>query len=150
MALSQSPAELEREPPSPPPISPIEKALSLHLHIQIWEGIVRDTTQALAIGDEKAKQAKFHEIALMLNRNDRTIWATYSIACKKRKEKLQINDSEFFIPASILKDRRFSVLEIIIGYLKENFSLRFSEIAILLNRDQRNIWTTYSHYKKKK
>ena len=28
---------------------------------------------------------KFHEIAVLLNRNDRTIWATYNIACKKRK-----------------------------------------------------------------
>ena len=93
---------------------------------------------------------RFHEIALMLNRNDRTIWATYKIACKKRKEKLLIKDSKIFIPASILKDRKFSVLEIIIGYLKENFNLRFSEIAILLNRNQRNIWATYSRYKKKK
>ena len=93
---------------------------------------------------------KFHEIALLLNRNDRTIWATYNIACKKRKEKLPAKGSKFFIPVSIFKDRKFSVLELIVSYLKDNFNLRYSEIAILLNRDERNIWTVYNNARKKK
>ena len=92
---------------------------------------------------------RFHEIALLLNRNDRTIWATYNVACKKRKEKLAVKGSKFFIPASILQDRKLSVLEAIISYLKGNFNLRYSEIAVLLNRDERNIWTVYNRYKKK-
>ena len=92
---------------------------------------------------------RFHEIALSLNRNDRTIWSTYNVACKKRKEKLSIKESKFFIPASIFTDRKLSVLEAIVGYLKDNFNLRYSEIAALLNRDERNIWTVYNRAKKK-
>ena len=93
---------------------------------------------------------RYHEIALLLNRNDRTIWATYNVACKKRKEKLVVKDSKYFIPVSILQNRKLSVLEAIVSYLKDNFNLRYSQIAILLNRDERNIWTVYNRYKKKK
>lgn len=93
---------------------------------------------------------KFHEIALLLNRNDRTIWAAYNIACKKRKEKSLVKASKFFIPVSIFKDRKFSVLELLVSYLKDNFNLRYFQIAVLLNRDERNIWTAYNNARKKK
>ena len=93
---------------------------------------------------------KFYEIALLLNRNDRTIWAAYNIACKKRKEKLPVKESKFFIPVSIFKNRKFSVLELLVSYLKDTFNLRYSQIAILLNRDERNIWTVNNNARKKK
>lgn len=93
---------------------------------------------------------RFHEIALMLNRDDRTIWTTYNVACKKRKERLHLKEPKFLIPVSVLTDRKFGVLEAIVGYLKDNFNLRYSEIAFLINRDERNIWTVYNHFKKKK
>lgn len=93
---------------------------------------------------------RFHEIALLLNRNDRTIWTTYNVASKKRKEKLSVKESKFFVPVSIFKDRKLSVLEALVGHLKDNFNLRYSQIAVLLRRDERNIWTVYNRYKKKK
>ena len=93
---------------------------------------------------------RFHDIALLLNRNDRTIWTSYNIACKKRKKELLVKDSKFFIPVSIFKDRKFSVLEALVSYLKDKFNLRYKEIATLLNRDERNIWTVYNRAKKKK
>ena len=91
----------------------------------------------------------YAKIALLLNRNSRTIWTTYNNAIKKRKEKLPVNESKFSIPVSIFKNRKFSVLESIVSYLKNNFSLRYSEISVLLNRDERNIWTVYNRAKKK-
>ena len=94
-------------------------------------------------------ELKLHEIALLLNRDDRTIWTTYNFACKKRKKRLQVKESKILIPISIFTNRKLSVLESIIGYLKDNFNLRYSEIAALLNRDERNIWTVYNRYKKK-
>jgi len=42
-----------------------------------------------------------------------------------------------------------SVLGAIVSYLKDNFNLRYSEIAALLNRDERNMWTAYNRAKKK-
>jgi hypothetical protein len=54
------------------------------------------------------------------------------------------------IPLKILQDRGVAVLEAIVEYLKEEKKLKYSEIAILLNRDQRTIWTVYNRVKKKR
>ena len=53
------------------------------------------------------------------------------------------------IPLEILRDRTVSVLESIVEYLK-NKGLSFHEIGLLLNRDERNIWTVYNRAKKKR
>ncbi|MBI2541325.1 hypothetical protein HYV80_01270 [Candidatus Woesearchaeota archaeon] len=94
-------------------------------------------------------QLTYSKIALLLNRNSRTIWTTYSNAARKAKEKLPVKESKFFIPVSIFTDRKLSVLEAIVSHLKDGFNLRYGEIAALLNRDERNIWTAYKKAKKK-
>lgn len=95
-------------------------------------------------------ELNYSKIALLLNRNNRTIWTTYNNAIRKRKEKLPIKESKFLIPVSVISSRKFSVLEAIVSYLKDNFNLRYSQIAILLNRDGRNIWAVYNKAMKKK
>ena len=45
-------------------------------------------------------------------------------------------------------DKKLTMLESIISYLREK-EIRYSEIARLLNRDQRNVWTIYSRAVKK-
>lgn len=92
----------------------------------------------------------YSKIASLLNRDERTIWATYNNAIKKSREKLPLKEPKFFVPASLFANRKFSVLESLVGHLKEKFGLRYSEISILLSREQRNIWAIYSRYKKKK
>lgn len=54
------------------------------------------------------------------------------------------------IPTSIFQDRDLSVLEAIAEYLKEKKGMRYSEIAKLLNRDDRTIWTSYKRAKEKR
>ena len=54
------------------------------------------------------------------------------------------------IPIRILRDRSLSVLEAIVEFLKEEKELSFHEIGVLLNRDERNIWTVYNRAKKKR
>ena len=53
------------------------------------------------------------------------------------------------IPSYIFKDRKLSVLEAIVKYLKEERQLSYHEIAVLLKRDDRTIWTVYNRVKKK-
>lgn len=91
----------------------------------------------------------YSKIAILLNRNSRTIWTTYNNATRKVKEELPVKESKFSIPISVFTNREVGVLEAIVGYMKDNFNLRYSEIAVLLNRDERNIWTAYNNYKKK-
>jgi DNA-directed RNA polymerase specialized sigma24 family protein len=53
------------------------------------------------------------------------------------------------IPSNIFIDRSISVLEAIVKYLKEKKGLTYHEIAVLLNRDDRTIWTVYQRARKK-
>jgi len=54
------------------------------------------------------------------------------------------------IPIYIFRDRSLSVLEVMVEYLKERVKLNYHEIAILLNRDDRTIWTCYHRAKEKR
>ena len=64
--------------------------------------------------------------------------------------RLKIKDKELTIPTAIFRDRDLSVLEAMAEYLKDKRNLRFSEIARLLNRDDRTIWTAYTRAKEKR
>ena len=127
-----------------------EKKIKDSLPISIFNNKELSCLETIVKYLKEELNLRYHEIALLLNRNDRTIWATYNIASKKRKEKLSVKESKFFIPVSVFKNRKLSVLEVLVSYLKDNFNLRYSEIAVLLARDERNIWTVYNRYKKKK
>ncbi len=59
-------------------------------------------------------------------------------------------DFDLVIPSHVLRDRELSALESIIEYLKEVRKMTYHEISILLNRDERNIWTIYNRAKKKR
>lgn len=89
----------------------------------------------------------FSKIARLLNRDQRTIWSAYQ-SSKNKKIKLKIK-SEILIPISIFSNRKFSILESITTHLKKEFNYTFHKIAVLLNRDDRTIWTCYSRAKKK-
>jgi len=90
----------------------------------------------------------YHEIALLLNRDDRTIWTAYNKSKIKMSEKLKVTKTLVYIPTSIFKNRELTIFEAIVVYLKEK-EMKFSEIADLLSRDQRNIWTIHNRATKK-
>ena len=93
----------------------------------------------------------FKQIAELTNRNEIALAVTYRNAKKKLEKAFVIEEiSPYSIPVSILKDRNLSVLENIAMYLKDNFGLTYHSIALLLNRDDRTIWTVYQRAKKKK
>lgn len=89
------------------------------------------------------------QIALLLNRDPKTTWTTYKSIEKKKPLLLkETKEVQVQVPLSIFKDRRLSILEALAHFLK-NFDMKYSEIARLLNKDQRTIWTVYSRAKKK-
>lgn len=69
---------------------------------------------------------------------------------KKIKIKPNKITEGYSVPIAILSDRTLSALEHVTAYLKEHHGLSYKEIATLLNRDQRTIWTTYQRSKKKR
>jgi DNA-binding NarL/FixJ family response regulator len=54
-----------------------------------------------------------------------------------------------YFPSYIFRDRSVAVLEAIVVYAKEK-GFTYREIARLLNRDERTIWTTYHRVQKKR
>ncbi len=92
---------------------------------------------------------KFSKISKLLNRDSKTIWVTYSNSREKMRESLKIMPSKKQIPVSVFRNRVFSVLENLVKYLKENYDLTYHEIAELLNRDDRTVWTVYHRAEKK-
>ncbi|MFH1649705.1 MAG: hypothetical protein ABIA93_04105 [Candidatus Woesearchaeota archaeon] len=53
------------------------------------------------------------------------------------------------IPLKIFQDRNVAVMEALVRYLKDDIKLTNHEIAELINRDDRTIWTVYSRATKK-
>jgi len=90
----------------------------------------------------------YSEISKELDRDQRTIWTAYQKAKEKQPEPIKTKKTKTMIPLSIFKNKELTVLESIIVYLKEK-GMKYSEIAEMLERDQRNIWTIYSRAKKK-
>jgi len=54
------------------------------------------------------------------------------------------------VPVSIFRDRRVTVFERLIEYLRDEQNLRYCKIAVLLNRDQRTIYTVYKRVQVKR
>ena len=92
---------------------------------------------------------RFRDIALMLNRDERSVWGSYDRAKQKIPSSLKIIKSVVRIPVSILKDRRIAMLESVVFYLKETRGISVGEIAHLMNKAQTTIYTVYSRAKQK-
>ena len=92
----------------------------------------------------------FKQIALLTNRNNIALAVTYRNAKKKLEAKFVEEISPYSIPVSVLQDRNISVLENVVSYMKDTFGLTYHKIAVLLNRNDRTIWTVYQRAKKKK
>ena len=89
----------------------------------------------------------YHEIAELIGRDERSIWANYKRAAKKMPWPFGINNG-ISVPASIFNSEK-SILESLVCYLKGSKKMRNSSIAKLLNKNTANIWTVHSRAKKK-
>jgi hypothetical protein len=54
------------------------------------------------------------------------------------------------IPSSIFRDRTLKVLEVLVVFLKDEKGMNYHDIGLLLNRDERTIWTVYHRSEKKR
>lgn len=91
----------------------------------------------------------YREISILLKRNYDPIAITYRNSKKKLPTKLNIV-SDNNIPIEIFGNKELSILENIVSYLREKMELSYHEIAVLLRRDDRTIWTVYNRVTKKR
>jgi len=92
----------------------------------------------------------FKKIGSFMNRSEKTIWQAYNYSIKKYQKKIRVSETRYLIPISAFSDRKYSNLESIVVFLKEKYGLKYSEIAILVHRDQRTVWTVYNRAMKKR
>ena len=89
---------------------------------------------------------KYSKVGKLLNKDRRVIWTTYKRTIKKYQQKFKILDFKNNIPISKLFSKNCSIAEILVAYLKDELGMKNSEIAQILNRDSRTIWTHYNRY----
>jgi hypothetical protein len=90
------------------------------------------------------------KVSKLLNRSQKTIWQAYKNSKKKHKKSFEVKESKFFIPVSILNKRKFSILELVVSFLFENYNLNYHKIGTLLKRNERTVWTVYARVKQKR
>lgn len=119
------------------------------LPINIFQTDKLSALEAIVKFMKENKSLTFHQIAVVLKRDDRTIWTTYSKSRSKMIAPFHLPPSKYVVPAAIFAERRLSVLETLAFYLKETLKLTLHDIAVLLNRDDRTIWTVINRATKK-
>jgi DNA-binding CsgD family transcriptional regulator len=102
-----------------------------------FQAIIKYLKEQLNLSNKK--------ISRILNRDIKAIWAAYQLG---KDKSLLFKETPISIPLSIFKDKKLSILEALVRFLK-NQDMNYAEIARLLNRDQRTIWTVYLRAKNK-
>ena len=94
-------------------------------------------------------ELKYHEIAVLTGRDERNIWHAYTNASQKVPQKISPPLTKYSIPLSVLAEKKLSILESIVTYLKEEYTLSYKVIAQLVSRNERTIWTVHHRAKQK-
>jgi len=94
------------------------------------------------------KKLSFKEISKLLGRKYSTLTTTYYNSVSKLK-KLKYEKSRFFIPVSVLKKSKLSILESIVSYLSVEHKLPTKQIAQLLERSYETVKTVKRRCKQK-
>lgn len=115
--------------------------------IEIFSGDI-SPAEALCKYLKEEKEMRFSEIARLINRDQRTVWISYRNASLKETE-FKIKNKKATVSIEIFSNRKTSILESLIYYLREH-GLNNTEIAHLLDKDPRNTWTIYSRAVRKK
>jgi hypothetical protein len=97
----------------------------------------------------KKQHYRNKEIAVLIGRSEKNIWQTLNQSNKKRPMPINTFPTRFFIPLSILKNDKLSVLENIIQFFQQKFELSIQEIAALLHRNESTIHTITQRIKQK-
>jgi hypothetical protein len=98
-------------------------------------------SEALCKYLKENRSLSFHEIAVLLNRDDRSVWTSYSRAAGKTRAQFTIAEDDIHIPVLIFQDRSFSILEHVVSYLRENYRYSNSKIARLTKKNPSSIAT---------
>ena len=127
----------------------IKEKTSLGIPIAIFDNEKLSIFEALAKYMKENLHLRFVMIGSMLKRSDKTIWTTYKKAKEKFPEPFPSADSDINIPIEKFSNRKLTIFEILVDYLK-SINLTNHEVGVRLHRDDRTIWSVYDRTKKKR
>jgi hypothetical protein len=104
----------------------------------------KSSLEALVLYLKDFSGLKFRDIAGILNRDQRTIWVTYSNAKRKKLVLETDNASQIMLPLNIFYSRNLSVLENIVLYLRTTHSFSFNQISDLIGKNYQTVRTVYN------
>jgi len=88
---------------------------------------------------KEVEKLSYQKIALLLDRNDKSVWAAYQRSKKKMRAKFIFGKEMYNIPISIFADHNFSLLENVVIYLFKIHQLTNPQIAKLLKKSPNSI-----------
>ena len=97
---------------------------------------------------KEGRKMSYHDIGELIQRDERGIWITYRNAKKKQREAFTFPEHDIKLPIKIFT-KRFSILESLVRYLKEQRGMKVANIAHLINKSTSTIWTVYNRAKGK-
>ena len=97
---------------------------------------------ALCIYLKDYRHLKLSQIARLINRDARSVWAAYSNS--KPKSRPMKEDLRLTCSIEVFKNRERSVMENLVFHLKTVNNLTLTEIANLLGRSNKTIWCFYN------
>lgn len=97
---------------------------------------------------KEEENKSFKQISKILNRKLSTLYNTYNKSKIKFKTSLDTSDNSIVIPFDIFTNRKYSILESIVSYLRHN-QLSIAQISLLLNRNYNTIKTVHHRFKLK-
>ncbi len=127
----------------------IKEEEATYIPVSLFAATKLSSLEAITVYLRENKSFSFGQMGKVLGRNQVALSASYRAARKKDEKEIHVPDSAYFIPAVILRNKKLSVLENIVFYLKEQYRLTNAQISKLLKKDQRTIWTVLARVKGK-
>lgn len=121
----------------------------ISIPVGVFAGDALSSLEAIVKYLREELKLKFSKIGKLLNRSNKTIWATYHKALEKMPSSFGLVSKEIVIPVSAISNRSFSTLESVVGFIKD-LSYTNHEVAEMLNLDDRTVWTVYDRVKRKR
>jgi len=126
------------------PVEKIEEKPELLIPVSVFDNHYLSSLEAVVKYLHENKELRLVQIAKLVKRDQRAIGVTYRFARKKMKSVLKAPVSRYSLPVSVLTQKKLSVLESIVYYIRKNYSLSYHDIALLIRRDDRTVWTVYN------
>ncbi|MEK6920518.1 MAG: hypothetical protein AABX82_01440, partial [Nanoarchaeota archaeon] len=117
--------------------------------VSLFSVLPVSSLEAIAVYLRDIKSLSFSEMGKLLGRNPIALNRSYHQAKIKYKHSFSVPETKYHLPCHLFLNKKQSVLENIVVYLKKEYVLSNTIIAKLLNKDPRTIWTVLSRAKKK-